>query len=367
MERQNRLLFYLMGIFATFLALGFVVFFHELGHFAAARWAKIHVYEFAVGFGPKVYSFIRKTSTFSLRLLPLGGFVKLAGIDDQDGKESEIPEHQKYPNKTVYQRMVVIVAGSAMNVILGFLIYLIISFFVGIATVTPVIEKIMDQTAAQQAGLKVNDRIISINGTKIVSVEKDILPVIQNSSDQVLAFEVERQGKRLFFEFKALADSQGVPKIGVQFQSRLEKYKPIDSFLNSLKKTLMSIQQVFKTFAMLFSQKVGLKDLAGPVGIFQIASYQYSQSVFAFLNLMAYISVSLGIINLFPFPVLDGGHLFFLIWEAIFKKPVSKKLEAVLSYTGVVVLVSLMLFVLLNDVLNWQARANLIQRIFSGG
>lgn len=356
-----------MGILATFLVLSFVVFFHELGHFLAARWAKIHVYEFAIGFGPKVYSYLKKTTQFSFRILPLGGFVKLAGMDEDDSSEEKIPDHSKYSHKTVQERMIVIVAGSAMNLILGFLIYLLLNFFVGFATVSSTIDTVFENSPAENAGLLKNDEIVAVNGYSIESVVEDLIPIIKNSKGEAITLTVKRDSIEQDFQISPELKQGKPPIIGIQFSSTYEKYSFFKSFSTAFSQTYLSIKEVFKTLGMLIQREVGFKDLAGPVGIFQIASHQFNQSVISFLNLMAYISISLGVINLFPFPVLDGGHLFFLIWEAVFKKAMPKRIETALNYVGVSLLVSLMLFVLFNDVVNWQERAQLIQRLFSGG
>ena len=358
----------IMGFIATLFALALIVFFHEMGHFLAAKRVGVFVYEFAVGFGPKAFSFIKNKTRYSLRILPLGGYVKLAGMDEPGEGEEEVAEDQKYPSKSAVDRMFIIVAGSIMNVIFGFMIYLLIAFFVGVASSSAIIEQVLKDSPASQAGLQAKDVLVSINKKTIKSVDRDVIPIIKESAGRSLSIGILRDGKALDFVVVPRSNKEQLGQIGVRFsvsQSLENRFNPIASLSDAGKNTMFSVVQVFKTFEMLFQKKASVSDLAGPVGIFQVASEQFSKNLIAFLLLMAFISISLGIINLFPFPILDGGHLFFLIIETIFGKPVPKKVETIFNYAGFVALILLSIFVLFNDVINWQERSDLIRRMLS--
>ena len=354
-----------MGNLVTIFAFAFVIFFHELGHFLAAKRVGVYVYEFAIGFGTKLTSVVKNGTEFSLRLLPFGGFVKLAGMEEAPENAPEIQEEQKYSSKSVSQRCLIIVAGSLMNIILGFILYLFLNLFVGIATDKPIIHNVLENSPAQQAGLMKHDEILRINEQPVKSVKQDIIDIIKASANQDLLFEIKRNNEIKRVLITPNTATSKTPQIGVSFQLDYQQYNIFKSVAKAVDQTWFSIKQVFVTFSMLFSNQVGVQDLAGPVGIFQMASIQLKQNAASFFSLMAFISISLGVINLFPLPVLDGGHLFFLIWEAVFKKPIPKKIEIGLSYLSIAVLVSLTIFILFNDIYNWGSRAELIKGILS--
>ena len=254
------------------------------------------------------------------------------------------------------------------GLILGFIIYLLIAFFVGMASSSAIVEQVLKGSPASQAGLQVRDVLVSINQKPIKSVDRDVIPIIKESAGKSLAIGVLRDGKSLHVDVVPKLNQEQVAQIGVRFsvsQSLENRFNPIASIKDASQKTVFSMLQIFKTFEMLFQKKASIKDLAGPVGIFQVASEQFSQNLLAFLFLMAFISISLGVINLFPFPILDGGHLFFLIIEAIFRKPIPKKVETIFNYAGFAALILLSVFVLFNDVINWQERSELIRQMFS--
>ena len=193
----------------------------------------------------------------------------------------------------------------------------------------------------------------------------DFVRVVYQSLGKPLVVGVQREGRDITASIVPVPHDKDPTKgiIGIQFQSKLVKYNPFWALYYGGLSTWGSIRMVFLSFNMLFSGEATFKDMAGPIGILQFASYSLSLGVMRFLEFVALISVSLGVINLFPFPVLDGGHVVFLVLEKLRGRPLAKKSEILVNNIGVALLVSLMLFVLINDAVSWNSRVELIQRL----
>jgi regulator of sigma E protease len=340
-----------MGFFITFLALGIVIFIHELGHLLAAKRSGIGVYEFSIGMGPKIYSFKSNETEYSLRILPFGGFVKLVGMDDKE--DATIDPNQNFHEKPISKRFLTIAAGSIMNILLGFIIFIIIAFFVGTATPTNQIKTVFPNTPAAEAGLIANDKIVMINNNII----KDLIKTINKSPNIPLIFTIERDAKQFNITItpKPKKD-QKTGIIGISFETETHKANIFTAISFGAKETIRQTKQVFITLSMLVKGSVNFKDMAGPIGIIQIASTLFNKGIVNFLNIMAIISISLGVINLMPFPVLDGGHIAFLGIEFLRKKKLNEKTETIINNTGAAILISLMVLIVINDILNWKER-----------
>lgn len=345
----------ILGILVTLLGLSMVIFVHELGHLWAAKKSGIGVIEFSIGMGPKVFSRPFNGTLYAIRLLPLGGFVKLAGMDDDDTANS-IPVSAHFQSRPMLGRMLTIVAGSLMNLSFGFLLFVCLFAFTGKSVVSPIIEGILPNSPAATAGLKAGDILQQINGQDIHDVSKDFIQKIQ-TTDGLLQLHVLRDAASFDVSIKP-EKVNGRAQIGVRFAispetQRVGLHEALDL---GTKTTWGHITMVFKTVGMLFSGKVSVKDMAGPVGIIQFATAGLSHGFSQFIGIVAMISISLGVFNLFPFPVLDGGHLVLLIIEAVRGKPLSDKITNRIQQFGTVVLIALMILILFNDVSQWQAR-----------
>ncbi len=347
-----------LGILITLLGLGLVIFVHELGHLWAAKRAGIGVLEFSIGMGPKVLSRKFGETLYALRVFPLGGFVKLAGMDpDEDGA---MPVSAHFQSRPMAGRMLTIVAGSLMNLSFGFLLFVCMFSFSGKAMVSPVIEGILPESPAAISGLQTGDTIMTLNGNPIQDINKDFIQVLQQSEGSV-RLQILREEQT--FELPITpASVDGRAQIGVRFAIATEN-KPV-GFREALdlgaQTTWNHITMVFKTVSMLFSGKVSVKDMAGPVGIIQFATAGLSHGFSQFVGIVAMISISLGVFNLFPFPVLDGGHLVLLMIEAVRGKPLSDTINNRIQQFGTVILIALMIFILFNDVSQWQSRWQLL-------
>ena len=349
-----------MPFLITILALGFVIFIHELGHLLAAKRAKVGVSEFAVGMGPKLFSFNYGGTMYALRALPFGGFIKAKGFLD-DGEECAIEED--YRQKSVFDRVTIISAGSVMNLLLGFVIFFISALVVGNVELTSTVQKVLPNYPAEASGLLPGDQIIKVNDTPVINIQEDIIKFIQTSDAVPFQLTFIRNGVSQTVTTSAKEVDNGPSIIGVEFESKTDPAKFFTAFGKAVNQTGVTIGQSVAGLGMLLTGKANIKELAGPVGIVQIASSQVQQNMMKFLNIMAFISISLGVINMLPFPVLDGGHLTFLIIEAFRGKPLSKKVEVFVNNTAAAMLIGLMIFIVFNDVISWNERVNIIQEM----
>jgi len=352
-----------MSFLITIFALGLVIFLHELGHMLMAKRAGIGVYEFSVGMGPKIYAKQYGETLYSLRLLPLGGFVKLAGLDDD--KENPAPPDKSFNEKSVGARFLTIAAGSVMNIILGFVIFVLMFSIIGVPKVNNVISEVLPNSPAQAQQLQPGDTIVSINGLSIDDPQKDIIGQIHQSADKKITITYRRNDvtNQISIIPKPYEKNPKVGLIGILLDSTTQRYNPITSIGLGMKETYTRVKLVFLSLSMLVNGQAGLKDMAGPIGIIQLASFQLSRSFLNFLDMMALISISLGVINLFPFPVLDGGHLLLLLIESIRRKRISQKWETAVNNIGAAVLISLMVIIIINDIINWESRVQFLQNL----
>jgi len=350
-----------MGILITILALGFVIFIHELGHMLVAKFFGVGVHEFSIGMGPAVLKKKLKETLYALRVLPFGGFVKLAGLDDSE--ETPSPDDQNFLKKPIYQRFCVLAAGSSMNILLGFCVILCLFAFWGKPVLSPTINGVVPNSPAFQAGLLKGDKLLAINNLKINDMRTDVIKRINQSEGVSVKLDIEREGQLLSLHVIPTVES-GTEKpavIGILLQSDLQRGSLFQVVGWSLDKTSDYIGMVFTSIHMLVTAKASVQDMAGPIGIVQYASFELNRSLVSFLNIIALISISLGVINLFPFPVLDGGHILFLLIEWVTKKPVSKPITEKVTQIGALALMLLMGFIVFNDINTWASRKSLLE------
>jgi regulator of sigma E protease len=346
-----------MSFVFTLLGLGFVIFIHELGHLLAAKRARVGVSEFAVGMGPKLWSFQYNETEYSLRLLPFGGFIKAKGLDDMEQCAIE----EDFREKGRFDRALILAAGSLMNLVLGFFIFVAISAAIGNQVLQPEINQVMENYPAKAAGIRPGDIITHVNQQVVSDVSRDIISVISESNGDSVTLTIERDNESNDIQITPQASGNGGYVVGISFSSISVPTGLFSAIKTGAQRTGATIVQSVGGLKMLILGQASIKDLAGPVGIIQIASSQIEKSWVSFFSLMAFISISLGIINLFPFPILDGGHLLFLLIEIIRGRPLNKKIEGVIHQVSTMILVGLMAFIIFNDVVHWNDRVNLIK------
>lgn len=339
-----------MSIIITLLIIAVLVLVHEWGHFIVARRIGIPVHEFALGFGYKLFSINRNGVEYSFRLIPLGGFVRMA--DEEYGDDFTDPAG--YSNRTPLEKISVAFAGPFMNFVLAILIFIVIFAFIGIPDTTeaPILGKVMEDKPAYTAGLQANDEIIQINGTAIKSWDEFTQYVSQTEAGTNLEMLVNRNNETILINVQPeLDNSTGSTIVGVLPLVEYDK----QSILVAIK---LGIQQTYELTLLLLAGiwtlitgGASMQDLAGPVGITKLVG-EVAQIGFVFLlNFTAFLSINLGILNLLPIPALDGSKIIFATIEGIRKKPIEPEREGFIHFLGFLFLILLIIVVTYNDIL----------------
>ena len=342
-----------MTLIYFILILGVIIFIHELGHFLFAKKAGVHVYEFAIGMGPKILSKQPKNSetVYSLRLIPLGGFCAMAGEDVED---SSLPKDKQLSNKTWFQRFMVIFAGPLFNFILAFVLLLFIGLAFGAPATKPIVGAIEQDSAAEKAGLGIGDTIISINGKKVYNWDQILMKLQLINNEEGVDFIVRNQnGKEELIEIfptKHITDDVVTYRFGIGSTNKRE-YGIIPALSYSGSKLVSLTESMGTVLGGLFTGKISVSNISGPVGIYSVVGEQAKAGLDSILYLIAYLSINVGFINLVPFPAFDGGRILFLIIEKFKGSPVSPKLENTFHNIGFFLLIGLMLLVTFNDIL----------------
>lgn len=323
---------------------GTIVFVHELGHFAVAKLAGIKVYEFAVGFGPVLGSRTRGDTKYSLRAFPLGGFVKMAGMDEpEDGSKAVGDDDpQSFQSKSLPWRLGTIAAGPVMNFV--FAIFLFVLYFMLIA-VPPTITYVEQNSPAEVAGLLPGDVFVSIDGEEVNDVEQ-VIGLIGAAPERELTMIVQRQ-KQLITINVTPEERDGQGRVGVGIDS-----KPQYPFLVSLRagftQTWRMTSQLIGDIGRMITGKQKV-ELSGPIGIVQIVGETARHGLPQLMILAILLNVNLGLLNLLPVPVLDGGWIFILLLEALRGKPLAPETRGIAQFIGLALLILLMLFATFKD------------------
>ena len=335
----------MITILATIFVFGLLVFVHEFGHFAVAKISGMKVTEFAIGFGPAIFKKQEGETLYSIRIVPLGGYNKIAGMDPDDPEDP-----RNFDNQSVFKRLCVIVAGSFMNLILPVVIFFFVISFAGIQKPIdePLLGKIVDGRAAAIAGLKENDRIIEVDGVKIDTWSTLVEQIRIKPNKQVLLL-VEREGRQ--FNVKVIPqyddkNERGI--IGVIAKSETIKPGIVETVKLSFMQTYLIAAEMVKGIYQLIAGTQPA-DIAGPLGVAQMAGQVASYGILPLLNFAALLSINLGLINLLPVPLLDGGHVVTLLIEGIRGKSLNPDILYKVQMIGLVLLVSLFIFATFKD------------------
>lgn len=337
------------------LVFGVIVISHEFGHFLLAKANGIHVVEFSVGMGPTLFSFQKKETKYSIKLLPIGGACMFEGEDGLNAKEGEA-SLGAFPNASVWARISTVVAGPLFNFILAFIVSLIMVQFIVIQE--PVITEVTQESAAQEAGLLPGDRIISLNGSKVY-LYQEVSVFNQMNKGAEVTVVYERDGEKHSTVLTPRFDeTYGRYMFGIVNNSYVE-LKGLDGLKYAWYEVRSGVITTYKSLAMLIQGKVARTEVAGPVGMANIVGDIYEETkdspmdVFVnMLNIIMLLSVNLGILNLLPIPALDGGRLVFLLIELVRGKPVPPEKEGIIHFIGFVFFMILMVVVFFNDISN---------------
>ena len=340
----------LVTIISAVFVFGLLVLVHELGHFITAKMTNMRVDEFAIGFGPKLFGWRKGETAYAWRLVPLGGFNRIAGMD-MDEEEDDAGD-RAYFRRPVWARMIVILAGSFMNFLLPVVLFFGIFLYAGVQTPStePVVGAVIAGRPASMAGLEAGDRIVAINGDKIVQW-KDITAALQKNADKPSEITYQRGEERKSVTVIPAEDTSSKRYvIGIAGSVESQSVGLVDAMSLSLTKTASIFDSMLHALGQLFTKKGAASELSGPVGVAQMAGEVAQHGFIPLLNFAAFLSLNLGIVNLLPVPALDGGHFVMLVVEAVRGKPLSKKAMYYVQLVGVGILISLMLFATFNDV-----------------
>lgn len=353
----------LSSAIAIILVLGGLIFFHELGHFSVARAFGVGIRTFSLGFGPALYKFKRGRTEYKLSAIPLGGYVSMVGESPDDDinspENSEFTEEDSFTKRKPWQRMCIVAAGPIANLLLAFLIYWALFVANGQFQLLPEIGAVRPDSPAAIAGLEKGDSVLSISGTKIKYWE-DISDSIAKHGGKELTILVNRDGKDLTFKVtpsllsrkNLFGEDEKTYLIGVQAAGKTENISLgfIGSAAAAFDQTWSMTVLTVEGFIKLIERVIPAETVGGPIMIAQLVSQQAEQGLVAVLALAALISINLGVLNLLPVPVLDGGHLVMLVYETIVGKPVPAKVMDYSIRVGIFLLLTLMVWATFNDV-----------------
>ncbi|NTW06182.1 MAG: RIP metalloprotease RseP, partial [Peptococcaceae bacterium] len=335
--------------FASVIVFGILVFFHELGHFMVAKLVGIKVREFSLGFGPKLVSISKGETAYNLRAFPLGGFVSMAGMDP--GEESPDDEERGFNSKTVGERIAVIIAGPMMNFILASILLAIIFMSYGVPDKpSNTVQGTLAGKPAELAGIKPGDTITAINGIKVISWDQ-LSETVGRNPDKALNITIERGSEKLSLSVVPYRDEKNIGKIGIM--PAPTKVGPVRAMVSGVKYTGLLSYQIIDYLGKGIAQKVPL-ELGGPVQIVATINEAVESSnwLLNLVSLAAFLSISLGLFNLFPIPALDGSRIIFLLIEKLRGKAVEQSKENFIHMVGFALLLLLIVFITYNDVLH---------------
>jgi regulator of sigma E protease len=347
-----------MDILLIIVSLSVLILVHEIGHFASAKFFKVGVEEFGIGFPPRLFGKKYGETTYSVNALPFGGFVKIKGEDGKDENGNEVRDVSNFSSQSVWKRVIMLAAGVCMNMITGWIIFSVV-FMAGIPTKLAILEVFPDSPAAKM-DIKPNDFIVSATyGEKTLTnpiQTKDFIYLVKEAGENQITIEIERGGEKITKTIEGRAnppEGQGSLGIGLG-ESGIESKNFFVSIWEGLKYTSEVTQMIivgfFDLIIKIFSTPDAVKNVAGPVGIVMIAKQATDIGFVYFFQLLGLISVNLAVLNLLPFPALDGGRILMLLIEKIKKNPVSERVQSYVNMVGFFFLIALMLFVTFQDI-----------------
>lgn len=346
----------IINLIIFILILTVIIAFHEFGHFLFAKLCGVYVYEYAIGMGPKIFSKQIGETVYSIRAIPIGGFCQLAGEDLDADDNKKIKKDRRLQNKTPFQRFLIMFFGPMNNFILAIIILFLIALIWGGTTMNPVVSEVEEKSAAEIAGIRVGDEVITINGHKISTSDDISLYLAVADPKKGSAFKVEHDNGTYdnikVIPKKIKVDGKDTYRYGIGMQQ--EKIKGFgNAIVYTFKKTCSIFKQMYITLGYLFTGHIKLNQLSGPVGIYSVVGKSREAGGLAnILYLMAFLSINVGVINLLPIPAFDGGHILFIIIEIIKGSPVKPELENKIHFIFLILLLLLMLVITFNDVLN---------------
>lgn len=375
----------LTTVIAVVVVLGGLIFFHELGHFAVARGLGMGVSTFSLGFGPKILKYRKGKTEYALSLVPLGGYVALVGESDPKDIPEGFTEKESFALRPAWQRLLVVAAGPAANIILAWLLCWTLALGWGTPVLLPQVGGVVQNGPADKAGIQPGDTIVSINGSAVANWQA-MADAITQSNGKTLAVTLSRPDMAPQADEQTRADETAQPEQGMIISVELTPERSVrktifgeeesawligirnsgavrlvqhgfaDAAIAGAGQTADMVSLTWQSFVKLAERVVPLDQVGGPIMIMQMVGKQAHEGLAGLLALAALISINLGILNLLPIPVLDGGQIVFCLWEIIFRRPLNARLQDYAMRAGIALLVALMLLATYNDL--WRILKN---------
>ncbi|MDX2168841.1 MAG: RIP metalloprotease RseP [Deltaproteobacteria bacterium] len=349
----------LTGILAAIVVLGVLIVVHEFGHFIVAKWAGVGVLKFSVGFGPKIFGRTVNGTEYAVSAVPLGGFVKMVG-EDPDSTEPVDPRIS-FSHQNVWKRIAIVIAGPAFNLVFAFLAFTLVLAVYGqrVPTDSATVGGVMADRPAAKAGIAAGDTVTAFDGQPVATWD-ELSKAIRGSEGRTVVLTVQRNGapvdlsvtpeaqpeKNIFGEVVGQAYV-----IGIERGFEQVSVGPIEAVANGAKQTAWWIGTLVMSVVKIFQGRISAQDIGGPILIVQAAGQQAQVGLESLLLFMAVISINLGILNLLPIPILDGGHLLFFLIEIVMRRPLDLRHREIAQQVGLVILIGLMAFAFYNDIL----------------
>lgn len=338
----------ILTIIGAVLIFSVIIFVHELGHFLAAKAFGVRVLEFSLGMGPAIFKKQGRDTLYSIRAIPMGGFCKMEGEDEEAESEKSFSAKKPLP------KIIILAAGAAMNILLGFIVtvsLVTVSAFQSGGLPSTIVASVMPEASAARF-LQSGDKIIAVNGAK-VHIKRDISFALSETEGDKYTLTFERNGEKRTESFAPLEMEYEDGTTGklVGFTIAPAKISVWGVLREGFFQTMWMVKLVFVSLGMLFSGQVGVSDMSGPVGVVAAMNTAAQSGLLNFLFFAAFLAVNLGVMNLLPLPALDGGRIIFSLFELIFRKPVPPEKEGVVHMIGFLLLIGLMIFVTWNDIM----------------
>lgn len=347
---------WILSILLLILILSIIIVVHEFGHFIWAKKFGVHIYEFSIGMGPVIFTHKGKDKIdYNLRAFPIGGFVAMAGEVYEDDKK--IKKEKLMCNKPWLQRLIILVAGVVNNFILAIIMLFISALIWGASYSTSKIAEVVDNSAMQQAGIVEGDEILAVNSKKATNWEKTQILLYYKTTDNKYDFKIKHQDGsieniKVIPTISKNEDGQEIKSFGFRVDTVTEK-----GFINSIKYSFKKFASVVETMALtiggLFTGKLSLSSLSGPVGMYEVVNQGVGYGISYMIYILAFLSINVGFLNILPFPAFDGGRILFMIIEKIKGSPVSPDIENKFHTVGFILLMILMVYITIQDIIRF--------------
>jgi regulator of sigma E protease len=341
---------------AAVLGLGILIVFHEFGHFLLAKLSRVGVLTFSVGFGPKIWVKKRGETEYALSAFPLGGYVKMVG-EDPDEEVGQADIERSFAHKSLAKRIAIVAAGPGFNLLLAVILLMAVFLFYGVPVLSTQVGGVEPGSPAERAGIRKGDVVLALNGQRVSDWE-ELSSGIKKSGGSVISLQLQRDNQAITVEVQPtkkegrniFGEKHDEWMIGIGSQMSIQKGSPGLAVVRAFQQTYDYAKITLQALYKMVLGEVSPRNLGGPILIAQMAGQQAQEGLGSFLAFLAVLSINLGVLNLLPIPVLDGGHLLFFLVEAIIGRPVAVKHREMAQQVGVFLLMLLMVYAFYNDI-----------------